>query len=817
MIYADVIVPLPLKGKFTYMIPPQYADKVTEGCRVIVQFGKRKCYTAIVYSIYKAEEPIKGVKEIITLLDEHPVVLPQQLQFWEWIASYYICKLGEVYKAAIPSALKLESETFVYLNPKFEDFEKLSEIDRRILNTLMNKNPLSVSDIDRKTKLNNIIYHIKLLADKKAIYLSEDVQKKYSEKTEIAIKLSSNISAHNSNYIYNSLSRAKKQQELLSFFLEKEKSKCQNDDFYLTKKCLTDNFSFSSSVIDGLIEKNILTSFHIPISRLEDSMTDVKSINQLNNYQEKAYADILNSFGKKSIVLLHGVTSSGKTEIYIKLINDYIREGKQVLYLLPEIALTSQITDRLKKVFGNKLLVYHSKFNDNERAETWQSLLKNNEYQIVLGARSSVFLPFTKLGLVIVDEEHESSYKQQDPAPRYNAKNAAIILASLYKSNVLLGSATPSIESFYNASTGRYGLVSLNKRHQEIELPTIIPINTRELRRKKQMKSILSPPLIDAIDRTLANNEQVILFQNRRGFSPLLECTTCSWTPKCLHCDVSLTYHKAQRILSCHYCAAVYSVPTQCPDCNTPTLDSLGYGTERIEEIVNETFPEANTSRMDLDTTRSKRAFEHIIADFEQNKTNVLIGTQMVSKGLDFENVNIVGILNADNMLNYPDFRAHEKAFQLMTQVSGRAGRRHKRGTVYLQTAHPEHPIISFIKNNDYLAFYDLQIDERRLFKYPPFFRLIEIVIRAKEEKLAEEASRDMATSLRQSFNDRVLGPTKPPISRVQSLYIRKIILKIENQASPQKIREFIEIHQNMVFQNNNYKSVLLHYDVDPM
>lgn len=816
MTYVDVIVPLPLKGKFTYMLPPQYADKVTEGCRVIVQFGKRKYYTAIVDSIYESNETISNVKEVVTVLDEYPIVLPQQLQLWEWISSYYMCTLGEVYKAALPAALKLESETFIYLNTTFSLWDSLNSTEQAIVAVLSDTKPIAVSEIERKTKINNVIPHIKSLSDKGAIYLSENVQQRYTEKTETAIRLAKGLTSNEITEICIELKRAKKQQELFSFFTDKQKES-ESADFYLSKKELIETFSFSTSAIDALIQKNIFESFHLIINRFETKDIKLNDFNKLNEYQEKAYTDIQEQFQSKSTVLLYGVTSSGKTEIYIKLINDYIEQGKQVLYLLPEIALTTQITDRLKKVFGDKLLVYHSKFNDNERAETWQRLLKDKQYQIVLGARSSVFLPFTNLGLVIVDEEHESSYKQQDPAPRYNAKNTAIVLSSLYNSNTLLGSATPSLESYYNGLTNRYGLITLNKRHQEVELPTIVPINTKELRRKKQMKSILSPPLSEAIEQTLNNKEQVILFQNRRGFAPLIECSTCSWTPKCLHCDVSLTYHKGQRILNCHYCAAIYSIPKECPECKTPTLEVQGYGTERIEEIVSEQFPTANIARMDLDTTRSKRAFEHIIADFELNKTNILIGTQMVSKGLDFDNVSIVGILNADNMLNYPDFRAHEKAFQLITQVSGRAGRRKKRGTVYLQTAHPEHPIITFVKNNDYQSFYDLQIDERRLFKYPPFFRLIEIVIRAKDELTVIDVSSNFASSLKSSFNDRILGPTKPPVSRIQSLYIRKILIKIENQASPKKIREFIEIHQSRLFEDNKYKSVLIHYDVDPM
>lgn len=817
MLYADVIVPLPLKGKFTYTIPDHYLNKIAIGCRVIVQFGKKKFYTAIVYNLYKSAETKTDLKEVVSLLDDYPIVFPEQLKFWEWIASYYMCTLGEVYKAALPSALKLESETLVFLNPDFEAKTPLSPNEEKIFYALSDTKPLRITEIEKKTNIVKSIPYIKLLVDKSAAYLNENVKSRYSAKTETAIRLSKNCSDKELSEILDDLKRAKKQQQLLLSFLGLKNESDNNSDFYILKKSLVEYSGLSSSIIDALVEKNILQAFPYEKGRFNYGDTDILAANDLNVFQEEAYKSIYEQFESKSTVLLHGVTSSGKTEIYIQLIKDTIEKEEQVLYLLPEIALTTQITERLKSVFGSKLLVYHSKFNDNERAETWQNLLQKDECKVVLGARSAVFLPFKNLGLIIVDEEHESSYKQQDPAPRYNAKNAAIVLASIYNTKTLLGTATPSIETYYNALSDRYGLVILTQRHQEIELPLIVPVNTKELRKRKQMKTILSPSLTQRMHEALSKKEQIILFQNRRGFAPLLECKTCSWTPKCLHCDVSLTYHKGQRVMVCHYCGAVYSIPTECPECKTATLDILGYGTERIEELVSEVIPEARVARMDLDTTRSKRAYENIIADFEANKTNVLIGTQMVSKGLDFDNVSTVGILNADSMLNYPDFRAHERAFQLMMQVSGRAGRRNKRGTVYLQTAHPEHPIISYIRNNDYKSFYEIQIEERKLFRYPPFYRLIEIVIRGKDERLTDDAANDLARTLRQSFNDRILGPTKPPVARIQSLYIRKIIFKIENQASPQKIREFIEIHQQLLFQNSRYKSILLHYDVDPM
>lgn len=812
-----MIVPLPLQGVFTYKVPDLLADRVIVGSRVVVQFGKKKFYTAIVHRIYESKEPKSGIKEIISVLDNHPIVLAQQLQFWEWIASYYMCTLGDIYKAALPSALKLESETLVFLDAAFEAQEVFSPNEAKIFYVLSGSKPLRIAEIEKLTGISNVIPYVKALADKGVAYLNENIQNRYSPKTETSIRLSKEYSDEELSNVLNTLGRAKKQEQAFLLFLDLINKAEDPRNFSVKKKQLLEEYGISLSVLDGLVEKGILESFQSEVGRFNYGNVDLTSSNTLNPFQKNAYNEIYDRFREKQTVLLHGVTSSGKTEIYIQLIKDVIAKGEQVLYLLPEIALTTQITERLKSVFGNKLLVYHSRFNDNERAETWQSLLEKDQCQVVLGARSAVFLPFRNLGLVIVDEEHESSYKQQDPAPRYNARNAAIVLANIYHAKTLLGTATPSVETYYNALSGRYGLVTLSKRHSEIELPEIITINTKDLRKRKQMKTVLSPPLINEMKEALGRNEQIILFQNRRGFAPLLECKTCSWTPKCLHCDVTLTFHKGQRVMVCHYCGAVYSIPTECQECKTSTLEIQGYGTERIEELVNEALPEANVVRMDLDTTRSKRSYERIIADFEINKTNVLVGTQMVSKGLDFDNVSVVGILNADSMLNYPDFRAHERAFQLMMQVSGRAGRRNKRGLVLLQTAHPGHPVISYIKDNDYISFYETQISERQLFRYPPFYRLIEIVIRGRDQQITESFALEFAQTLRQTFQERVLGPVKPSISRIQSLYIRKVILKIENQASPQKVRELIDFYQNQVMQNSKFKSILLHYDVDPM
>ncbi|NDW18282.1 primosomal protein N' [Dysgonomonas sp. 216] len=814
-LFVDVILPLPLDSLFTYTVQDN-PDDVKQGCRVIVQFGKRKYYTAIVVNVYEGE-PKEGIKEIISVLDREPIVFSTQLEFWNWVSSYYMCSIGDVYKAALPSALKLESETLI---AKIDGFEKKSEFtptELKVYYALPDNEAVKISELEKQLKISNIIPYVKSLVDKGAIEISEDIRNNYISKKRNVISLAKDFSERELHLFIDILQRAKKQQQLLMEFLRIREEASDIKLFSIDKKELSDKTGIASAIIDALVDRKILKQTQEEISRFNYGQANPEASNTLNAHQQEAYNKIQSLFNNKSVVLLHGVTSSGKTEIYIRMIAEAIARGQQVLYLLPEIALTTQITERLKSVFGNKLSVYHSKFNDNERAETWTTLVSQGEGRVVLGARSAIFLPFSDLSLIIVDEEHESSYKQQDPAPRYNARNAAIVLANIHKCKVLLGTATPSVETYYNARNGKFGLVTLTKRHDEIELPEIVPVNTKELKRRKQMKSVLSPPLIDKMKIAFSDGKQAILFQNRRGFAPLIECKVCSWTKYCDHCDVSLTYHKGQGVMVCHYCGATYRIPDVCPNCETPTLDVVGYGTERIAEEVGEVFPDASIARMDLDTTRTKRAYEHIISDFESGKTNVLIGTQMVSKGLDFDNVTVVGILNADGLLNYPDFRAHEKAFQLMTQVSGRAGRKNARGLVLLQTANPQHPIIKDVVNNDYENFYDTQIAERQLFRYPPFYRLISVVLKARDERVLEEASRHFAQILRESFGENVLGPTKPPVARVQSLYIRNILLKVEIQASPQKVRDAIKYYKEYLFSQPDFKSVLIQFDVDPL
>lgn len=811
MIFIDVILPLPLHEVYTYSIPEEMQANVKIGSRVIVQFGAKKLYTAIVFRIYEAE-PKEGIKEVSILLDEDPTVTQNQLNLWQWVASYYMCTLGDVYKAALPSALKIESETYVVRNPDYESNESFTPNELKIFHALSDTSATRIQEIEKKSSIRSVISTVKSLVDKGAAFISEDVTRDYKAKRITAIRLAKSFTEEEIDNVFNSIKKLKKQEKLLLAYFD-----LKSDKELVLKNELLKKADVTNSVLDSLVRKEILEIYQHEVNRIDYGSANLETANKLNSHQQKAYEEINASFQQKDVTLLFGVTSSGKTEIYIQLIKDCIAKGKQALYLLPEIALTTQITERLKAIFGNKLAVYHSKFNENERAEVWTNLLQNKETQVVLGARSAIFLPFTNLGLVIVDEEHESSYKQQDPAPRYNARNLSMILANMYQAKTLLGTATPSIESYYNALNGRYGLVRLTQRHEDIPLPEIQVVNVKELRRTKRMKSILSPPLIQEMDAALTRKEQIILFQNRRGFSSMLECKTCSWTPHCLHCDVSLTYHKGQNLLICHYCGATYSVPTLCPECDTPTIETVGYGTERIEEEVSEQFPQTKTLRMDLDTTRGKRAYERIITDFAAHKASILIGTQMVSKGLDFDNVSVVGILNADNMLNYPDFRAHERAFQMIMQVSGRAGRKNKRGLVALQTSHPGSPVIQAAVSNDYQSFYELQLEERQLFRYPPFFRLIAIYVRGKNEMVVDIASRKFSEALRSSFGERVLGPSKPPVARVQTLHIRKILLKIEHQASINDVRTAIKHHQQVIFTQSDFKSLLVHFDVDPV
>lgn len=747
MNYADVILPLPLDGMFTYSIPAHMQESMQVGMRVRVPFGKSKTYIAIVAHLHNERPSGYQVKDILELIDQQPVLLPQQLKQWQWISNYYMSPIGEVYKAALPGGMKAEDG--------------------------------------------------------------------YKARTELYITLAPPFQSEQGRHIaLEMLRKAQRQLEVMHVYLEMTANGEE-----VTRESLLNSSHNTLATINALIKRGILVTYEREVARLNHGgKPHPEHIKQLNEAQQDAFNQIQFQFLKKQVVLLHGVTSSGKTEIYIHLIQQALERKQQVLYLVPEIALTVQMMNRLRKVFGNQLGIYHSKYSDAERVEIWQKQLSDNPYDIILGARSAVFLPFQRLGLVIVDEEHETSYKQQDPMPRYHARDVAIMMAAtIREARVLLGTATPSMESYYNTQTGKYGLVELKQRYQGIELPEIQIVDTKALQHRKLMNGPFSPILLSRVREALEHGEQAILFQNRRGYSPMVECRQCGWVPRCQHCDVSLTLHRNTNELVCHYCGATYSIPTSCPSCESKELQARGFGTEKIEDAILAIFPEARVARMDLDTTRSRNAYERIIDDFAAGRTNILIGTQMISKGLDFDRVSVVGILNADTMLNYPDFRAYEHAFMMMAQVSGRAGRKGKRGLVILQTKQPDLPLIHQVVRNDYVSFYNGQVLERREFHYPPFYRLINIYLRHKDNDLVETAANVLGNRLRQWFGIRLLGPDRPSIAKVKQQNIRKLVLKLENGIDIKKVREYLLLAQSQLLADRRYTSIQMYFDADPV
>lgn len=816
--FADVILPLPLANHYTYLIPEDLESKVKEGCRVIVPFGKKKFYSAIVIRLHEQRPEGYEIKEVSEVLDSHPILLPGQLDFWRWVSSYYLCTLGDVYKAALPSGLKLESETLVEVNPEYEAESPLAPNETLIYDLLSDGKVRNLDTLSKESGIRQLLPIINSLLEKEAIFVKEEVRQTYKPKTEAHVRLACPVVDESTiNSFLDATRRASKQQTLLIKYLELSGlSDNIQTPSEVSKRTLLNETGYSSAILNSLVEKGILEIYYYEIGRLGKDEKIQGTSYPLNSYQQKAFEQINEHFREKNVCLLHGVTSSGKTEIYIHLIQQALSKGEQVLYLLPEIALTTQITERLKRVFGSRLGVYHSKFPDTERVEIWQKQLSAEPYDIILGVRSSVFLPFRNLGLVIIDEEHENTYKQQDPAPRYHARNAAIVLASKQNAKVLLGTATPSIESYYNAQTGKYGFVRLTQRHKALQLPEIEVVDIGELRHKRRMNGPFSPRLLEEMRKALESHEQIILFQNRRGFAPMLECKVCGWTPRCEHCDVSLTYHRGLGQLTCHYCGYTTPVPHRCPACESEEIRHRGFGTERIEENIQELFPEARIARMDLDTTRTRQAYERIILNFRQGDTDILIGTQMVSKGLDFEHVSVVGILDADSMMNFPDFRAHERAFQLMAQVAGRAGRKHKQGIVILQTRSKDAPVISQVMHNDYEGLYNDQLAERMLFRYPPYFRLINIYLKHRYSEQLDRMAHEVADRLRRVFGDRVLGPDAPPVARIQSLYIRKIIIKMEVSASLLKVREQLLHIRQQLLTDEQFRSLTLYFDMDP-
>lgn len=819
MKYADVILPLPLENSYTYSIPADLEAAVIPGCRVIVHFGKKRYYTAIVLDVHSRKPDSQyETKEIYALLDATPVLRRPQLRFWKWITSYYLCKLGDVYKAALPSGLKLESETAVTYKEDFEADTPLRSNEQAILDAFKGVLKLTVSELEKKTGLRNVVSIVASLMARGAVEVSEELKRGFVPKTQTFIRLSEAYREEEKlQAVFTEFKRVKKQERLLVCFLDLSHALNPALVREVPKKELLERSECSAAILDGLLKRGILEGYEKEVGRLQVPVCRLQPLSPLSAAQEQAYDEIHTCFKSREVCLLHGVTSSGKTEIYVRLIDEVLKMGRQALYLLPEIAITTQITERLAKLFGGKLLVYHSKFSDNERVEVWNRLLHGNEPMLILGVRSSLFLPFKDLGLVIVDEEHENTYKQQDPAPRYHARNAAIVLAGMHGAKTLLGSATPSIDTYFNATTGKYGLVELTTRYGDYLMPDILLVDIKELRRKKIMKDTLfSPLLVEKVRAALDRGEQAILFQNRRGFAPMIECKSCGWVPHCINCDVSLTYHKYRNQLVCHYCGYTYQLPQQCPECKSPELKMMGFGTEKVEEEIATLFPAVKVERMDFDTARTRTAYERIIADFEKGKTQILIGTQMLSKGLDFGNVSVVGILNADSLMNYPDFRAHERAYQLMVQVSGRAGRRDKQGTVILQTSQPEHPLIRMVQRFAYKEMVDLQLSERSMFRYPPYYRLIVIVLRSRNETVLQELSVLYADNLRTRLGDRVLGPVTPPVTRIQTLHIKKIVLKIEVAAAIAPVREILEAVYTDMQRYLPFRQLIVHYDVDP-
>ncbi len=792
--FIDVILPIPLSKEFTYSITTNEAGFIKPGMRVAVQFGKSKVYAALVTKVHQNPPVVYEPKEIEHILDETPIVTTHQLEFWTWISKYYMCSKGEVMRAALPSAFLLESETIISRKENVVvDETMLKDDDFLVYEALQYQSILRVQEVMNIVGKKNVLPIIKRLIEKNVISVHEEIYEQYKPKLVRYVKLHTSYAGEETlRTLLDSMTRAPKQREVLMhlFTLQAQNTKP------VKVSELANASNVSSAVIKSLIDKNILEEYHLQIDRVNYE-GEGKDVKQLNEYQQEALHGIVTSFKEKEVCLLHGVTSSGKTEVYTQLINKTLDEGKQVLYLLPEIALTTQLIGRLQMYFGEKLTVYHSKYSVHERVEAWNNIKENkSKAQIVIGARSAIFLPFTDLGLVIVDEEHESSFKQYDPAPRYHARDAAIVLARMFKAKVLLGSATPSLETYYNAIQNKYGLVNLTRRYGNVLMPEINLVDIKTKYKKKEMTGHFSDTLLEAIRDALKQEEQVILFQNRRGYSPVIECNTCGHSPQCPNCDVSLTFHSYRNQLRCHYCGYHIAMPQKCMACESTELSTKGFGTEQIEKELIELFPDHQIARMDQDTTRSKHGYEKIIHRFEQGEVDIMVGTQMLSKGLDFRKVSLVGVMNADNLLNFPDFRAHERSFQLIQQVAGRAGRTKKRGKVLVQTYNPFHQILQQVSVNDFSGMFKDQIEERHQYKYPPFYRLIKLTAKHKDYNKVNNASGWLAKSLRNVFKEHVLGPEFPPISRIRNQYHKNILIKIPQGQSLQKTKEVIlKIH----------------------
>ena len=817
--FAEVILPLAVQGSYTYRIPQSMT--VGAGYRVLVPFGRKKYYTAIVVMTHDIEPQGYKVKEILALLDDGPILRHPQLKFWNWISDYYLCTVGEVYKAAVPSGLKVESETFISPNPDYEEPTpgSLNDREKVILDFTSQRGKVQIAELANATGFKNVEGIVSRLLDKGAVHVAEKVMDNYRPKTETCVRLTVKRDDEQALHsFFDRVQRAKKQEQLLLAYLDLshwlQRSKPLQE---VTQEELLKRSGCTQPVLAAARKNGLFEIYKREINRFELLATGLVDLPKLTQVQQTAYLHIHDSFKEKDVTLLHGVTSSGKTSIYMHLINDALKLGKQVLYLVPEIALTTQLTQRLQRVFDERLLIYHSKFSDNERVDIWKKLLSSSEPCVIIGVRSSVFLPYSNLGLIIIDEEHDTSYKQQDPAPRYNGRDTAIMLAHMHGAKTVLGSATPAIDTYYKALANRYALVELNKRYADLEMPQVMTIDLKKAWKKHEMNGMFSTELIAQCRKALTDNEQVILFQNRRGYAPMVRCKQCAWVPTCVNCDVSLTYHRHVDTLTCHYCGHTITLPTVCPACGNPSIEVVGYGTERIEDEIDQVFPGEKISRMDLDTTRSKTSYDRIIDDFSQHKTNILVGTQMVTKGLDFDAVSIVGILNADTMIHFPDFRSHERAFNMLEQVAGRAGRKNKQGKVIIQTSNPTHPVIEKVTQHDYKGFYEQEIAQRQQFGYPPFTKIINIYLKHKQDDVVLEMAVRYSNMLRQVFGGRVLGPEAPMVPRVQNMYIRQIVLKMELSVSMTKVKKILrDLYEQLLAADSRMRSTRLYFDVDP-
>ena len=819
--YVDVILPLPFVGTFTYSLPEAMQDYVTVGSRVIVPFGRKKFYTGIISGFAPVAPTEYQVKEVLCVLDKLPIVRRPQIQLWEWIADYYLCTVGEAYRAAIPAGLKIESETMFESNPDFDmdDISLMTEKEAIIFQVLASKGKLSAKDLEKETGFRNIPTLMQRMVEKGAAIISETLVERFRPKKEKLVKMAIRRGDEEAlREAFAKVKGAKKQETMLMTMLQLSDFNASSRQMKeVQQDALIERSGCTTAILKALVDKGIVERYTREISRFSNPGITPVQLPPLSEAQAVALNGIHASFASKPITLLHGVTSSGKTEIYAHLIDFALKQQTQVLYLVPEIALTSQLTTRLQHYFGNKLIVYHSKFSDNERVEIWNKILHTNEPIVVIGARSSVFLPFAKLGLVIVDEEHDQSYKQFDPAPRYNGRDTAIMLAHMHGAKTLLGSATPSVETYYKATSGKYGLVTLSQRFNDVALPEIEIVDVSKEWKKKAMDGAFAMPTVSAVRNAIKDGQQALIFHNRRGYSPLARCTKCQFIPKCQNCDVSLTYHRRANTLVCHYCGANYSLPEVCPACKEPALEVVGYGTERVEDEVERIFPDAKILRMDLDTTRNKNSYGNLIEAFSERKANILVGTQMITKGMDFDGVEVVAVVSADSIINFPDFRSAERAFNMLEQVSGRAGRRDNVGKVLIQTHNPENQIIDYVKRHDYMGFYNYEIAQRQAYAYPPFSRLIYIILKHKDERELDEIAKIYGTKLRELFGNRVHGPSIPTVSRVQSLYIRNLMLKVELTASMKKIKDILrQLYVSMCSQMPSMRGGHLYYDVDP-